>query len=480
MVVSIAEFAKSPEFLGLKLYPKQAEVLKNFYDPKKDYRELVLLCGKGSGKDFLASIILAYSVYWLEELPDPQGYLGMGTGENIDLINVATTSDQSVSIFFSRFKARLEFSPYFSSLAYKSYSDRIYFPNHVAAFSSHSRSEVFEGKNIFIGILDEASAFEGSGTYGNADSVYRTLTTSMYSRFPKYGRICVLSYPRKNIGDFTADLYETKLKDPKALCVKAKTWELNNGITREDLQPFYSYDAGAARRMFECDLTAYSSEMFTSVLVDGMSYVVKPIVTSHNYVTRKLGREYIARKIDSIAKGEQKYTISIDTGLRGSKLAMIVGHLESDKAVVDQLVEWAPIKDAEVDFENVFDFIINFGQVNTIVKIYLDQWNSALLEQMLRSAGIFAEKCNFGGKLKWQYYNDMNVMLKLGKVELPKDVKVTDAVKVLENPSEGVIAQTTDTSDALALFFSKLASSVLGRSTGTEKAKKKKPFVMAS
>ena len=100
--VPFLEFVTSPAHLGLPpLYPLQAEAVQAllgddpcaiFADPDqavgRTYQAAVLLWGKGSGKDYLCSIVTCYLIYTLLCLRDPQSYLQLGPGEPIDLVNV--------------------------------------------------------------------------------------------------------------------------------------------------------------------------------------------------------------------------------------------------------------------------------------------------------------------------------------------------------------------------------------------------------
>jgi len=54
-------FVKSPYFLDLKPYPKQAEILERFYEG--NYSELVLVAGMTFDKTFLAILIALYEAF---------------------------------------------------------------------------------------------------------------------------------------------------------------------------------------------------------------------------------------------------------------------------------------------------------------------------------------------------------------------------------------------------------------------------------
>lgn len=105
-LIGIETFVASPEFLNADpLFPRQAGVLTEFFDPLKAYTELVLKWGKGSGKDYVAACAIAYMVYQALRLPNPQRYYGLASGDPIDFVNVAYNARQARDVFFKRFKA---------------------------------------------------------------------------------------------------------------------------------------------------------------------------------------------------------------------------------------------------------------------------------------------------------------------------------------------------------------------------------------
>lgn len=197
--------------------------------------ESVLLYGKGSGKDLLASYGISYVTYLVNLLKDAQAYFGLADGENIDIVNIATNSRQANNAFFAKLKSRIK-SPCFMKFAPKINSGIIEFPNMLRLHSLHNES--WEGLNILAWVMDEASAFRTAGGDDNADRVYNTLRTSANSRFPsgeieEGGRVTkrwigiVISFARRQEGDFTIEKYEEALTDPRIFADKGSTFEIN-------------------------------------------------------------------------------------------------------------------------------------------------------------------------------------------------------------------------------------------------------------
>jgi len=161
-IPNVIEFCESPEYLGLKkydsegniifdLYPMQRIILKIFYrgsignetlelteeeiqlckecgldtneygDALDKYytdnvfRELVLVWGRRSGKTFLFSIIALYEAMRLLEISggDPYKFYNLGSGAEISILTVAMSSDQA-RLAFREISEKLLNSKYFS------------------------------------------------------------------------------------------------------------------------------------------------------------------------------------------------------------------------------------------------------------------------------------------------------------------------------------------------------------------------------
>ena len=152
--VDIETFVASPKYLNADpLFPRQASVLTEFFDESKGYTELALKWGKGSGKDYVAACAIGYMVYRTLRLRDPQKYYGLASGDPTDFLNVAYNARQARDVFFKRFKARLNGSPWFKKVGFKPTRDAIKFSKNVTAHSMHSQNESYEGFNILGALL---------------------------------------------------------------------------------------------------------------------------------------------------------------------------------------------------------------------------------------------------------------------------------------------------------------------------------------
>ena len=176
-----------------------------------------------------SSYLISYLCYVVCLLLDPHKYFGLAHSENIDIVNVATNAQQSRQVFFSKLKARLgarcfkEFGPVIGATMVR-------FPAiNLRLHSVHAANESWEGLNLLAWVMDEASAFRAAG--GNADNsgaVYGTLRTSANSRFASMRWVgIIISFPRKQVNDFTFEKYKDAQTSPTMYGDTGATWDIN-------------------------------------------------------------------------------------------------------------------------------------------------------------------------------------------------------------------------------------------------------------
>ena len=175
--VSLDVFVKDKAFLGLPpLGERQREAVEfatQVYFPEtmkelgwKQHRyvkEIVLLWGKGSGKDFISRVIHLRIAYLLLCLRNPQAYYfhpDMQVGmEHIHLLNTASTKEQAGNVFFSPLRRYVKNSPFFRTKA-QVLTSEIRFEKGIFVYSGHSEAEAHEGLNLIAVVLDEIAAFK--------------------------------------------------------------------------------------------------------------------------------------------------------------------------------------------------------------------------------------------------------------------------------------------------------------------------------
>ena len=191
--------------------------------------EVILQLGKGSGKDHTSTIGCAYLVYKLLCLKDPARYFGKPPGDSIDIMNIAINAQQAQNVFFKNFITKINRSPWFAG-KYNQKVAVMEFDKAVTVYSGHSERESHEGLNLILAILDEISGFAQESASGNenaktGDAIYKAFRASVDSRFPDFGKVVLLSFPRYP-GDFISKRYDEVVAE-KEVEVKKHTFIIN-------------------------------------------------------------------------------------------------------------------------------------------------------------------------------------------------------------------------------------------------------------
>jgi len=253
--VPLNEFIRGKRFLGLpELSPRQYEAVEYatqiYFTPTlkslgwkrlRYVNELVLLWGKGSGKDFVARVMLMRIAYLLLALKNPQAYFyspDMSCGsESIHMLNTASTKDQASNVFFAPLRRYVKSSPFFKDRA-EVLASEIRFEKAITLISGHSEAEAQEGLNLIIVVLDEIAAFKTDEEVADlkrtrlrknipmsANSLHDLAMTSIM-RFPKVGKVVSLSFPRFK-GDFITTRYDEGKNDSKIYTSFGSTFDIN-------------------------------------------------------------------------------------------------------------------------------------------------------------------------------------------------------------------------------------------------------------
>lgn len=376
-------FVTSPEHLALPpLYDRQREFVRKvlgedptlvFDDPfeatsevKRAYQLAVGLWGKGSGKDYVCSIIVCYLIHILLCLRDPQAYLELAPGEAIDVVNVAYNAEQAKRVFFTKLKARIEawawlrnnyniviggrrqngYRPRLGEVQVN--DDHVEFPNKIRAWSRHAQNESYEGLNVLVWLMDEASAFLSKLKRENASSIYQTLKTSAGSRFGRRWVGMVISYPR-HADDFTMTLLALAQSRPDLGIYgdgPAKTWEINERTRNEPRVVVRDVEVPASLAQdfeedFEEALGRYCCEppmareaffRFPQHLWDAVTGRAPAVEWEPSIISRERGDGSTQRlrgvnltKLGKLPKGTKLYTHG-DPGLTNDSFALALGY----------------------------------------------------------------------------------------------------------------------------------------------------------
>ena len=423
--------------------------------------EIILQLGKGSGKDYMSTVAVAYAVYKLLCLKDPARYYGKPSGDAIDIINIAINAQQAKNVFFKGFKTKIEKSPWFAGKYYAK-MDSVEFDKAITVYSGHSERESHEGLNLMIAVLDEISGFANEVGTGNeqgktADNIYKAFRGTVDSRFPDLGKVVLLSFPRYP-GDFISTKYDDAIlekeviqrhhtfvmndelpedatgnrleitwdedhilayKYPGVFALKRPTWEVNPTRKIDDFKLAFYTDIGDAMMRFACVPTFASDAFFKQ------QDKVRSTMTLRNPLDG-------FRRFDPAFKpdSEKVYYVHADLAQRHDKCAVAIAHVEKwvsiqvmkdynqvvPFVVVDAVAYWEPRVEGPVNLSEVKQWIQNLRRIGfNLGMVSFDRWQSFDIQNELKAGGIRTETVSVAKK----HYEDMAMLVYEDRLAMP-------------------------------------------------------------
>ena len=206
---------------------------KKIFSPGRLISLIILVVGKGGGKDWWTSFIMDYVITVCLHLKNPNKFFIISG--NLDFLNVSIKGSQGERVFFDYFKQRVKENKFYTE-NYVIYEDnRIYskperkhskgiikivsnaviFPKNIRCFSETSNNESWDGYNVVFFVLDEISGFMTEKKIMNGWAIFETANSSCISRRTKNWRGIgvVISYPRQEKNDIILDLYDQSKKE---------------------------------------------------------------------------------------------------------------------------------------------------------------------------------------------------------------------------------------------------------------------------
>ncbi len=472
--VSLRDFVTDEKYLGLPelseyqytLIEKSSQVYKEstlikLFGEEEGHRmfkqtanEVVAQLGKGSGKDYCSTIAVSYIVYLLLCLKDPASYYGKPPGDSIDIINIAINAQQASNVFFKGFRTRIDKSPWFVG-KYSEKASEIKFNKNITVHSGHSEREAWEGYNVIVVILDEISGFSVENTTGHEQAktgslIYEMYRASVDSRFPDYGKVILLSFPRykndyiqQRYNDVVADKevvvrsHRFKLdmdlpegtagnefdieweedniisyKYPGMYALRRPTWDVNPTRSIEDFKIAFYKNAPDALGRFAC---------MPSEAIDAFFKSREKIEKSFSNLG--VAVDQFGRFEDWFAPDPDKeYFIHVDLAQKHDHCAVAMSHVQKWVNIkvtdtysqpapiveVDAVRFWTPTPDKSVDFTEVKDYILSLKTKGFKIRLCtFDRWNSHDMMQQLKQYGINTELLSVAKK----HYDDMAMVV---------------------------------------------------------------------
>lgn len=465
------------------------------YFDKYTKTEIVCQLGKGSGKDHCSRISLAYAAYLLHCLRDPIEYYDKAYGTYIDLVNMAVNAKQAQQVFFDPLKNLLLNSPYFQDEAlFEPRVQEIFFFNKpVRMFSGHSEAEGWEGYETLLVVLDEISAFKTDSELkgdlrnkGSASQIYNMAKASVTSRFPQWGKVSLLSFPRFK-DDFIQQRYNSVIQDildsgqeprPPAIgndgvdrekstwALKAATWEVNPTKTKEMFDQEFRRDPIQSRARFMCEPPEMEDAYFRSP---------HDVRAAFNILENP---EDDAGQFKPWFNGKDEHIrfIHVDLGLKRDRASVGMVHCSGLKEVqtyagveklpvlnMDYVKSWEAEPYQEIPLSEIRELIVHLCRIFNVAMVTFDQWQSADMIQSLRSLNINADLHSvakrdydtlstaiYDGRFRG-YWNPLLVEEELLKLKLINNTKVDHPTKGSKDLADSVAGATYMCMDNLSI-----------------------------
>lgn len=480
--VTIEEFVQSEDYLGLPPLSKyqytlikastqiyKRETLHNLYGFEEGEKrwsqtcnEVIFQLGKGSGKDYTSTIACAYIVYLLLCLKDPAKYYGKPPGDTIDILNIAINAQQATNVFFKGFKNRIERSPWFVG-KYDIKNGQVTFDKNVNVYSGHSEREAWEGYNVIYVVLDEISGFALESTSGNeqaktAEAVYKMYRASVSSRFPDFGKLVLLSFPRFR-DDFIQQRYKAVIaeketiirkhtfkldpelpddtegnefsieweednivsyKTPRVYALKRPTWEVNPTKSIDDFTRDFFDDPIDSLSRFAC---------MPPDAIDAFFKDRAKIETAFN--SQSTLNEDNTFRPNFIPDPEKRYYVHVDLARVHDHAAVALAHVEkweqrniggkmtepAPVVIVDQVRYWTPSKTKNVDFTEIREYILSLKRRGFNIRLVtFDRWESHDTMEYLKERGLNSERLSVAKK----HYEDFAMVVAEERLVGPK------------------------------------------------------------
>ena len=422
------------------------------YENGEIFKDLVLIWGRRSGKDFVVSIIALYEAMKLLECPggNPYEMYELGDANTINIITIANSNDQA-KLAFAEMRAKLLKSKYFKDKFHKDgfTSNSIYLltpadkienidrkekklpmkKGSIGLVVGHSNSDSLLGMGCIVLLLDEVA------TYKNADKIYQAMmpTIATYNRreyvtdangdfiFDEFGqkevhkthydgKLISISSPRGKEGKFHS-LYKTAPDTSNRLMMRLATWEVTPQRRHELRKEFSAMTEGEFNMEFGAEFSGIGLENFFS------EDQVNSCFTGHNVNMVQMG------------KPGHVYFAHFDPATSSHNYALCVVHKEfflnpeTRKAdfiiIVDHVKYWHPSEGVPLDVFEITNYIIGLKRRFRLGLLTYDQFSSQECILKLRKESIPNKLMRFNRSKKMAIYKELENLINGGRLIIP-------------------------------------------------------------
>jgi len=396
-IVNVRTFIDSPDYLNAskECWSSVKDDLEELFSG--DYTEAVFCEGIGAGKSYKSSIIIAYMVYKVLCLRNPQEFLGLAKDSDICFINMSIRAEQSKKVVFGEIKGRIDNSPWFQR-HYPSdpnIRSELKFPKGVIIFPGNSQETFPLGFNVFGGVMDEAAFYTQTKEHDTAEEMFNALHNRIKNRFGEQGLLVMISSPR-----YVDDFIEKKMREAqtnkKIFSKRKMLWDskppssfCGERIDFEEYKIPIEFETEAKR----------NPEVFKRDYMAMPSLALEPYFKQWDLIEKCID-EKLEHPVDVEGqfkpwfKGKNKvwYYAHIDLSLTRDSTGLAIAHNEDNMVIVDLMLRIKPPIGGEIQFADIRGMILELKSRGfRFGKVTFDGWQSIDSIQILKNHFIRSE-----------------------------------------------------------------------------------------
>lgn len=349
---------------GVHLTPRQrwvfgrARLLRatDLFARDRVVQTLVLIWGKGSGKDMTIAALFAWVAYVLMSYRnDPARPLfDLAPNTKLEVMNVAPDQETAKTVFFAYLRKFTQhplvrrFAPVVTTEEVRFFrNDASGTPYECLTFySKHSNASGIEGHNLILWVGDELDGIETTADgRDRAMELYGVMRSSASTRVGNRWIGAMISYPRTEDGCMMqlkkrAEADAERMGEASGYLVDlAATHEVRPGVDRynvKSIEEDFRYDPRGARARYLCQPSSASEPFFEfpEKIADALRPDMAPVglwrpalvARPHHSGTE---REYVSVQFDRLAPEPGfSYFMGVDAGLTGDAAAIAVFALD--------------------------------------------------------------------------------------------------------------------------------------------------------
>jgi len=396
-VVDVRTFIDSPDYLNAskECWPSIKDDLEELFSGK--YTEAVFTEAIGAGKSFKASVIIAYLVYRVLCLKNPQVTLGLAKDSPVCFINMSVRADQSKRVVFNEIKGRVDNSPWFQKYYPPDQTIRseLRFSKGISVFPGNSKETFPLGLNILGGVMDEAAWYTETRDHDVAEEIFNALHNRIKNRFGDSGLLVMISSPRY-VDDFIEKKMEETGTNPKIFSKRKKLWD--SKPPRYFSGDWIEFEEYMIPKDFEIEAKR-NPEIFKRDYMALPSLALEPYFKKYDLIEKCISEDLKHPVNESgqfepwfRGKKNEWYFAHVDLSLKRDATGIAITHHEDNMVIVDMMLQIKPPEGGEIQFSEIREMLLELKQRGFyLAQVTYDGWQSIDSLQILRNNYINCE-----------------------------------------------------------------------------------------